>query len=96
MGGDMKKEILSAYVKVYAALAADDLASAKTAATAAAGNAGMSDSYKAIEPKAAAVAKASSVETARGAFKELSAAVEPLATGQKDYVVMYCPMADSD
>jgi len=95
MKNDMKPEILSAYVKVSAALAADDLAAAKTAAAAVAAYAGMSDN-KDIATRAGAVAKAATIEAARGAFKELSVAVEPLAAGQKDYVVMYCPMAESD
>jgi hypothetical protein len=92
---DMKPEILASYVKVSSALAADDLASAKTAASALAEHAGMSDS-KDIAAKAGAVAKAADIEAARGAFKGLSVAIEPLASGQRDLVVMYCPMADSD
>lgn len=92
---DMKPEILSAYVKVSTALAADDLAAAKTAASAVAEHASMSDN-KDIATKATALAKASKIEAARGAFRELSVAVEPLVAGNKDLVVMYCPMADSD
>lgn len=95
MKSDMKSEILSSYVKVSSALAADDLVAATTAASALAQHAGMSD-HKDIAAKASAVAKASKIEAARGAFKELSVAIEPLAMGQKDLVVMYCPMADSD
>jgi hypothetical protein len=95
MKSDMKPEMLSAYVKVSTALAADDLAAAKTAASALAEHASMSDN-KDIAAKADAIAKASKIEAARGAFKVLSVAIEPLATGQKDLVVMYCPMADSD
>ncbi|MBI4624660.1 MAG: DUF3347 domain-containing protein [Verrucomicrobia bacterium] len=96
MSGDMKKEILSSYVKVSAALAADDLAAAKKAAADVAGHAKMSSGYKAIAPKADTVAKATKIDAAREAFKSLSAAVEPLAKGEKGYVVMNCPMASAD
>lgn len=92
---DMKGEILAAYVKTSAALAADDFEAAKTAAAAVAGHAGMSD-HKDIAEKAQAVAKADKIETARENFKALSAAVEPLAAGDKSVVVMHCPMADAD
>ncbi len=90
----MKGEVLASYLKVSAALAADDLAAAKTAAAAVAGHAGMGD--KNIAAKAEAVAKAAKIETARENFKALSAAVEPLAAGEKNYVVMHCPMAGAD
>lgn len=96
MKGDMKSEILSSYVKVSAALAADDLAAAKTAAATVADHAGMSDANKAIAPKATAVAKAKNIDAARDAFKPLSAAVEPLAEGEKGYIVMNCPMKNAD
>src|SRR5260221_10053358 len=96
MKGDMKSEILSSYVKISAALAADDLAAAQTAAATVAEHAGMSDSNKTIAPKANAVAKAKDIDAARDAFKALSAAVEPLAKGEKGYVVMNCPMMHAD
>lgn len=96
MKSDMKSEILSSYVKLSTALAADDLAAAKAAAATVAEHAGMSDGHKAVAPKAEAVAKAKDIEVAREAFKALSAAVEPLAAGQKGYVVMNCPMANAD
>jgi hypothetical protein len=90
---NMKSEILSSYVKVASALAADDLATAKTAAASVAEHASMSDSNKAIAAKANAVAKATKIDSARDAFKSLSDAVIPLATGDKKYTVMNCPMA---
>src|SRR5437763_1505698 len=96
MSGDMKKEILSSYVKVSAALAADDLAAAKKAAATVADHAKMSEGNKAIASKADAVAKATKIDAARDAFKSLSEAVEPLAKGEKGYVVMNCPMANAD
>lgn len=96
MKGDMKNDILSSYVKVSAALAADDLAAAKKAAATVSDHAKMSESDKAIAPKADAVAKAKTIDAARDAFKSLSAAVEPLAKGKEGYVVMNCPMAQAD
>ena len=89
---NMKSEILSSYTKVSAALAADDLATAKKAASEVAEHAGMAGN-KDLAAKANAVAKAAKIDAARDAFKALSTAVEPLAKGNKDYVVMNCPMA---
>jgi hypothetical protein len=96
MKGDMKNEILSSYVKVSAALAADDFAGAKAAAATVAEHANMSDKHKGIAAKANAVAKAKDIAAARESFKSLSASVEPLAAGEKGYVVMNCPMARAD
>lgn len=93
---NMKSEILSSYVKISAALAADDFAAAKTSSAAVAEHAGMSDMNKAIAAKATAVAKAKDIAAARDAFKSLSAAVEPLAAGEKGYIVMNCPMMHAD
>lgn len=90
-----KSEILASYVKISAALAADNLTAAKTAAATVAEQASGSD-YKDIAAKANALVQATKIVDARGAFRELSFAVEPLAAGEKDYVVMYCPMAESD
>ena len=78
-----KTELVASYAKISAALAADDLAAAKTAAADFAG-------------KATLVAKAPKIESARDSFKSLSTAVEPLAAGEKDFVVMNCPMAAAD
>ena len=96
MKGDMKDEILSSYVKVSAALAADDLAAAKTSAAMVAEHADMSEAHEAIATKAKLVAQAKDIKAARDGFKSLSAAIEPLAAGEKAYVVMYCPMANAD
>lgn len=93
MSDDMKLEIVSSYVKVSSALAADDLAAAKKAAGEVAEHAKMSSGYKAIAPKADAIAKAGNIDAARDAFKSLSSAVEPLAKGASKYVAMHCPMA---
>jgi hypothetical protein len=92
---DMKGEVLSAYLKVSAALAADDLAAAKIAAATVAEHARMSD-RKDIANNADALAQASKIEAARETFRSLTIAMEPLVEGDKGYVVMYCPMAKSD
>lgn len=89
---NMKGDILASYVKISSALAADDLAAAKTAAAALADHAKMSDN-KDLAAKAQSVAKASKIDAARESFKALSTAIEPLAKGEKGYVVMNCPMA---
>lgn len=94
--GDMKPEILASYAKIAAALAADDFATAKTAAKEVGSHAGMSSGFKTIAPLANAVANAASIAESRSAFKALSAAVEPLAMGQAGYFVMHCPMANAD
>lgn len=91
----MKSEILASYANVSAALAADDLGAAKAAAATAADHARMGNQAD-IATKADAVAKAAKIDDARSAFKSLSAAVEPLAAGQKDYVVMHCPMVNAN
>jgi len=90
-----KPALLNSYVKVSAALAADDFAGAKSAAAnlmAAAKQAGERD----LATKAGEVAAADRIAVARTNFKPLSAAIEPLAKGEKDYVVMTCPMVRAD
>ena len=91
----MNAELLAASAKVSAALAADDLPAAKSAAMALAGHADMSKNT-AVATAANALAKADKIADARKALIPLTAAVEPLAKGQKDYVVMNCPMAGAD
>jgi hypothetical protein len=91
----MKSEVLSAYVKIADALAADDLAAAQASATALAGSAGISDQFQ-IAKQATAVAKAADLAAAREGFKVLSTSIEPLAASKKGYVVMTCTMANAD
>lgn len=91
----MASEILAASAKVSAALASDNLPAAKSAATELAGHADMAKDA-AVASKANAVAKAEKIADARKELIGLTAAVEPLAQGQKDYVVMNCPMAGAD
>lgn len=82
---DAQKQFLSGYEAVRAALAADDLAAAKTAAAALAGS-----------PPAASLTKAQSLDVARVSFKKLSNQAVQLTNGQMGYYVAYCSMADSD
>jgi hypothetical protein len=81
---DAQKQLLSGYENVRAALAADDLAAAKTAAATLDGL-----------PAAAQLAKADSLNSARVAFKKLSDQAVQLAKGQAGYYVAHCPMAGS-
>lgn len=74
---------LAEYEKIRAALADDDLATAKKSA-AALGDAG------------ATLAASKNLEEARTAFVTLSATAEKLASGQSGYYVLYCPMVKHD
>lgn len=91
----MATEILAASAKVSAALAADDLPTAKSAAAELAEHADMAKNTS-LASKANALAKAERIADARKELVGLTAAVEPLAQGRKDYVVMHCPMAGAD
>lgn len=91
----MNSEILAASAKVSAALAADDLSAAKSAATALADHATTAKNTD-VATKASALSKAEKIADARKELIGLTAAVEPLAKGQKDYIVMNCPMAGAD
>ena len=77
------KQFLSRYEKVRSALAADDLAAAKTAA----GDLG---------EEGAALTKSSSLKEARSAFEKLSDKAKQLAAGQSGYYVVNCPMLKKD
>ena len=72
-------DFLAGYGKIQSALAADDLAAAKRAAT----NLGETG---------AAVAKSDSLKEARSSFEALSLRAEKLAAGQPGYYVVHCPM----
>lgn len=95
MKSDMGGDIVSAYVKVTSALAADNSADAKAAAKEVAGHADMAKNTG-ITEKANALAKAGTIEDARKELIALTAAVEPLAKGNKSVVVMHCPMVGAD
>lgn len=95
MKKDMTAEILSSYVNVSSALANDDLAGAKAAASTVAKHAEMGE-QKDVAVSAQKIAIAADIEKARSAFKALSRTVEPLAKDQKGLVVMHCSMANAD
>ncbi|HVU34376.1 MAG TPA: DUF3347 domain-containing protein [Opitutaceae bacterium] len=87
--------LVQKYVPIADALAADDLAQAKTAAAALAQEASVAGVTK-LGDSAKAIANATSLKAARDSLKQLSAAIEPMAHGMKGYVVMHCPMVDAD
>jgi hypothetical protein len=85
-------EFLTNYVPIAKALAADDLKSAQAAATALAKQA-ESTGMTGMATNAKALAAAPDIAKARAAFRPLTAEIEPLAAGEKEATVMYCPMA---
>lgn len=80
---DQDKQFLSGYEKIHVALAADDLAAAKSAA-------------KDLGTDGADIAKAASLKDARAAFEKLSTRATSLVTGQSGYYVVHCPMLKKD
>ena len=80
---DQDKKFLSSYEKIHTALAADDLAVAKSAA------AELGDSGRDI-------AKAKSLQEARSAFEKLSGQAKTKIAGQSGYYVAHCPMLNKD
>jgi hypothetical protein len=80
---DQNKQFLAAYEKVHQALVADDLASAKQAA---------SD----LGTEGAELSKSSSLKDARVAFEKLGAKAKELAARQSGYHVYHCPMLKKD
>ncbi len=87
--------LLSTYVQISNALAADNLGDAQTAAAQLAccltcdNRAGLTD-------KVQAFTKAASLAEARALFKGISAAVVPIVADAGDHFVMTCPMAKAD
>ena len=86
--GDLTKEqkkFLANYEGVRAALAADNLETAKRSA------ANLTESKAGAE-----LAKASSIAAARATFKKLSAEAVQLAKGRAGYYIANCPMAGAN
>lgn len=77
------KQFLARYEKVRAALAADDLTSAKAAATD-------------LNDDGVVLAKSSSLKEARAAFEKLSEMAKQKAAGQAGYYLVNCPMLKKD
>ena len=80
---DTDKQFLSGYEKVRAALAADNLKDAKSAA----GELG---------EEGAAIAKSENIKSARNDFAKLSERAITLAKGKDGYYVVNCPMLKKD
>src|SRR5207247_4413897 len=80
---DQDKAFLTSYEKIHTALAADDLAGAKTAATE-------------LGETGSDIAKANSLKDARAGFEKLSAHAKTIAAGQSGYHVAHCPMLNKD
>jgi hypothetical protein len=94
-GGEQGCELLSAYLPIARALAADDLPAARSAAGELA-KAANTDGVTPIAQGAEAIASARDLAAARSSFKTLSREVVPLAEGAQGFVVMTCPMAKAD
>lgn len=80
---DNDKQFLAGYEKVRAALAADDLSTAKAAA-------------KEIGDEGSEITKAASLKDARAGFEKLSTRAKTIVAGQSGYYVAHCPMLKKD
>jgi hypothetical protein len=80
---DNDKQFLAGYEKVRAALAADDLSTAKAAA-------------KEIGDGGGEITKAASLKDARASFEKLSTRAKAIVAGQSGYYVAHCPMLKKD
>jgi hypothetical protein len=80
---DKDKQFLTGYEKVHSALAADDLASAKSAA-------------KDLGEDGGNLTKANSLADARVAFEKLSDQAKSMIAGQTGFYVLHCPMLKKD
>jgi hypothetical protein len=89
---DVNKPLLTAYGKVRAALAADDLEAAKKAATPLAEKA-VAVKNDALAKAAKSLAESKDIDAARAEFRTISEKVIPLVKGLKGYYVVFCPMA---
>src|SRR2546423_750032 len=77
------RQFLAAYEKVRGALAADELATAKSAA-------------KDLGKEGVELSNAASLKDARDSFEKLTIRAKTLAAGQSGYFVMHCPMLKKD
>jgi hypothetical protein len=85
-------DLLTNYVPIAQALAADDLVAAKAAAAALSKQA-VSNGMTGIVEKAKVLSEAEDIVKARAAFRPLTDEIEPLTITEKNVTVMYCPMA---
>jgi Cu(I)/Ag(I) efflux system membrane fusion protein len=102
--GDFKPEFVaslaSPYLKVQAALAADDLTAAKSAAGGLLAAAAKGPDFKAFTEPTKAIVSAGNIATARNSFLKLSEELIALidrvgTTGDQTLFVAHCPMAFS-
>lgn len=82
---DADRHLLSSYEAIRAALAADNLEGARATAS------GLSENANAV-----VIARADSLNTARMAFKKLSAEAIAIGANLPGFVVVHCPMAEAD
>ena len=80
---DQDKKFLTSYEKIHAALAADDLAGAKAAATE-------------LGDSGTDIARANALKDARIGFEKVSAQAKTTVAGQSGYHVAHCPMLNKD
>ena len=80
---DNEKQFLAGYEKIHIALAADDLATAKSAA-------------RELGDEGSDITKAGTLKDARAAFEKLSSRAKTLVAGQSGYYVVHCPMVQKD
>ena len=86
-------EVLKSFDAVSMALAKDDFAAAKSAASELAEKA-KANGHEAIAKEAGELAKSDSIDAAREDLKAMSDEATKLAKGSGDYHVMTCPMAE--
>jgi hypothetical protein len=80
---DQDKKFLAGYEKIHAALVADDLAGAKTAATE-------------LGESGTDIAKANSLKDVRVGFEKLSTRAAIITSDQANYHRFHCPMLNKD
>lgn len=93
IAAETSDSVISGYTNILAALAKDDLATAKNAATALADTA-KSAGNQTLADKASALSNSNSLQTAREQFKALSEEVTNLAQGSESKHAAGCQMAD--
>jgi hypothetical protein len=87
--------VLDDYIAVAGALAKDDLAAAKKAASVLA-DAAKTEKQTSLAEHAAGIASSDSLDAAREQFKMASEEAEKLAAGRDGYYVFTCSMANAD
>ncbi len=84
-------DLVTGYVPIAKALAADDFPAVQAAASALSKQA-IAGGAAQVGELARAVAQAGDIAQARGALRPLTQVIEPMAADIKDVTVMYCPM----